>query len=131
CSGTIEVLPDWLPPSSGCQTTITGSISGPLPQDCQAAADARSNQLKSVVASSVAVEASFDGVAALNQRSAEAQAMVGATRATNTIQQFNIAVFHPGPGSTVINWDERWMCRVNAVNAAPATAPNDACGCNN
>src|ERR1044071_4988921 len=61
--------------------TITGSISPALTTTCQTAADARSNQLKVAVASSAAVEGNFDSVAALNQRSAEAQATVSATRA--------------------------------------------------
>lgn len=112
--------------------TITGSISPALTTTCQTATDARSNQLKAAVANSVAVEGNFDSVFALNQRSAEAQATVGATRAGQTIQQFNQQSIPLGPPGVVLNnWDERWMCQNNVVNAAPATAPNDACGCNN
>jgi hypothetical protein len=112
--------------------TITGSISPALTTTCQTAADARSNQLKVAVASSAAVEGNFDSVAALNQRSAEAQATVSATRAGETIQQFNVRSVPLNPPTlSLMDWDERWMCQNNVVNAAPATAPNDACGCNN
>jgi len=114
----------------------SGFISAPTNPACQAAADARSSQLRATVAVAVAAEANFDSVAALNQRSAEAQAAVGATRGLTTIQQFNVSFTPVGPpnnpnGLLLERWDERWMCQNNVVDAAPATAQNDACGCNN
>jgi hypothetical protein len=116
--------------------TIRGTIDGPEPLACEAAASARLTQLQTDVANSVALETNFDSMAALNARSAQAQASVSATRGGNTIQQFNFISTPVGPpnnpnGLLLLQWDERWMCQVNTVNAKPTSAPNDACGCNN
>lgn len=112
----------------GCTNpSCTGTITQPT-SDCQAAAAARTQDLRSQISSAVTAEQNFDSAAAQSQRSTDAQNLVSATPTYLILTtSFNTQDL-PG-GSTINTWTEQWGCQLSVVSAAPVTATNEACGC--